>query len=253
MSSGAPTPAPIPVVEQPAMSYPARIANTFFAPSQAFAEIKKKSGWFVPWILIAIVSVLFVATVDYKIGFDKVAENQIKLNTKAMAQLEKLTPEQRERQLTLSTTITRYSSYASPVLALIWFMILAGILMATFNFGLGQSVRFPVSLGIVMWASVPGLIRSLLAILALFVGVDPDGFMIQNPVATNLSFLANPSTSKTLYVLLSSLDIFMFWTLILTAIGFVSVSKVKRGTAFGVVFGWYAVYMIGAVAISAMF
>jgi hypothetical protein len=32
--------------------------------------------------------------------------------------------------------------------------------------------------------------------------------------------------------------------MILTAIGISCISKVKRGTAFAVVFGWFAVYVI---------
>jgi hypothetical protein len=49
------------------------------------------------------------------------------------------------------------------------------------------------------------------------------------------------------------LDIFLMWTLILTAIGFTCLSKVKRGTALAIVFGWWAGFTPTAAALGAAF
>lgn len=209
-------------------------------------DLKRKSGWLVPFLLIAIVSVFFIWAVDTKIGFDKVTENQIKLNPKAMDRLDKLTPEQRQRQLNLSAKIAKYSSYASPVIALVVMLIIAGVYLGTFNFGMGAQLKFGTTLGVVMYAALPGVLKSLLAVVTLFAGIDPDGFMIQNPVATNLGALVDPTVHRTLFSLGTGLDVFTIWSLILTGIGFSCVSKVKRGAAMGVVFGWYIVYMLVA-------
>jgi hypothetical protein len=53
-----------------------------------------------------------------------------------------------------------------------------------------------------------------------------------------------------LRALLSPFDVFTIWTLILTAIGITCISKVKRGTAFAIVFGWFAVVVLGRIAIA---
>jgi hypothetical protein len=45
----------------------------------------------------------------------------------------------------------------------------------------------------------------------------------------------------------------MIWTLIITAIGFSIGTKVKRGTALAVVFGWYILFVLGSTAIGAAF
>jgi hypothetical protein len=63
----------------------------------------------------------------------------------------------------------------------------------------------------------------------------------------------NAADSPFLYSLASSLDIFLIWTLILTAIGFSTVSKVKRGTALAIVFGWWAVFTLAGAALGAAF
>jgi hypothetical protein len=53
-----------------------------------------------------------------------------------------------------------------------------------------------------------------------------------------------------LRALLTRLDVFT-WTLILTAIGIRCISKVKRGTALAIVFGWFAFIVLARVGLAA--
>jgi len=41
----------------------------------------------------------------------------------------------------------------------------------------------------------------------------------------------------------------VIWILVLNAVGFASVSKLKRGTTFAVVFGWYVVLTLGSALV----
>jgi len=54
-----------------------------------------------------------------------------------------------------------------------------------------------------------------------------------------------------LYALLSSVDILTFWSLALMAIGVTCISKVKRGTAFAVVFGWFGFWILIKIGLAA--
>jgi hypothetical protein len=56
-----------------------------------------------------------------------------------------------------------------------------------------------------------------------------------------------------LYSVASAVDIFVIWTLVLTAMGFMCVSKIKTGTAYAVVFGWWMVFTLAGAAIGAAF
>jgi hypothetical protein len=100
---------------------------------------------------------------------------------------------------------------------------------------------------------VPALLKSMLAILSLVAGVSSDGFTFQNPVATNPGYFVDRAAHPVLGSLLTSFDIFTIWTLALTAIGITCISKVKRGTAFAIVFGWFAVVVLIGVAFAAAF
>jgi hypothetical protein len=63
----------------------------------------------------------------------------------------------------------------------------------------------------------------------------------------------NMADSLVRYSLARGFDIFEVWTLILAAIGFSCVGKVKKGTAFGIVFGWYILLALVGLGFAAAF
>jgi hypothetical protein len=63
----------------------------------------------------------------------------------------------------------------------------------------------------------------------------------------------DPAAHSVLYSFLTSFDLFTIWTLVLTAIGLTYITKIKSGTAFAVVFGWFAVAILIGVGVAAIF
>jgi hypothetical protein len=51
----------------------------------------------------------------------------------------------------------------------------------------------------------------------------------------------NAADSPFWYFIASQMDVFLLWTLALTAIGFATTGKVKLGTSFAIVIGWWVV------------
>jgi len=245
--------APIPISPNPdasgtaPLSQAARVTSMFFAPSKTFNDLRRSASWWVPWLLISVVSLMFVYAMDRQVGFEQISRNEIARNPKAAEQFDKLSPEQRAKNLQISSSIARDISYGVPIIQLISFLVMAGVLLATFNFAAGAGVPFKTALAIVMYSSVPSLIGAVLGIVSLFAGVDPAGFQARNPVATNPAYFMDPAGNKFLYAMASTLDVFVIWTIVLVGIGFACNSKVKRGTAIAIVAGWYLAYkMIGA-------
>lgn len=247
MSASATPPAPT----GPEMSLGARVINTFIAPSQAFAAIPRSPAWWLPWVLLLLGSIAYVGGVQNKIGFDQVYQNNLRMSPKQAERLEQAPPDQKARAMQLGVTITRFVSYGFPVLRLIGWIILAAILMATFNFGMGAEIPFGTSLAVTAWGTLPEIFRSVLGAVLIFAGkVDPEGFNIQNPVGTNLGYYLDPASSKFLFTLGSGLDLFIIWSLIITGIGYASVSKVKKGTAIAVVVAWWVFFLLIGAAFS---
>jgi len=192
-----------------------------------------------------------VVVVDQKLGMVKVVENQLAMQPKQAAQLEKLSPEQRASQMQTIIRFNRVIAYAYPVVIVIVLAIIAAVLLGSFNFGFGAELTFSQCLAVCMYASLPGILKVLIAILAIAVG-GGEAFTFQNPVASNLSGLVDPS-SHFLYSIATSIDVFTIWTLVLTGIGISCLTKLKRGTCLGVVFGWWAILVLGGAALAAAF
>jgi len=228
-----------------------RLIDVFIAPSKTFSDLRRSANWFVPWLLLAIASVALVVVVDQKLGMVKVVENQLAMQPKQAAQLEKLSPEQRASQMQTIIRFNRVIAYAYPVVIVIVLAIIAAVLLGSFNFGFGAELTFSQCLAVCMYASLPGILKVLIAILAIAVG-GGEAFTFQNPVASNLSGLVDPS-SHFLYSIATSIDVFTIWTLVLTGIGISCLTKLKRGTCLGVVFGWWAILVLGGAALAAAF
>ncbi len=149
--------------------------------------------------------------------------------------------------------VTAIISYVFPIFTLLIWLIITTALFATFKFAAGADVSFKVSFAIVVYAALPLMLKTILALLSVVAGMSPDSFSFQNPVATNPGYFMNPSENVFLYSLATNIDIFLIWTLVLTAIGFTCVSKLKTGTSYAVVFGWWAFFALAGAALAGGF
>jgi len=248
-----------PPVEQPTgpgLSQMERVIDTFVAPSKTFADINRSANFILPWLIMLIFSVTYSATVGAKVGWDRVYQTQQRFAPAAQQQqLESLPPDQRAQRERIGLVFTKIISYGFQVLGLIFLAIVALILWATFSFGLGAEINFMKSWAIVVFASLPGIFKAILGIAVLVTGkMDPDLFMIQNPVGTNAGyFMPFDTTSRFIYSLATSVDIITIWVLVLTGIGFSVVAKVKRSTAMAVVFGWWGLVTLVGAGLGAAF
>lgn len=247
------TTAAAPLSGSASLSEPARIVNTFIAPAKTFEDVRRNSSWWVPWLLISISALLFVYTVQSKVGFDQVVRNEVAKSPRSQSQLERVPEEQRAERLRGITKFTEAVSYASPVTGLIAFAIIAGVLMASFNFGAGANIPFKTSLAVVTYSNLPTIIYSLLGVLSLVAGVSPEGFNIKNPVATNPAYFMDPSGNHFVYGMASTLDLFVLWSIVLMAIGYSAVSKVRRSTTLAVIIGWYLVWKLLGSGLATLF
>jgi hypothetical protein len=245
---------------EPALSEGQRLINVFIAPSKTFTDLKRKmswTNWFFPWLAAAIVTWIFVGVVAQKVGFRQVGENAMRMNPKMQERMqermEQASPEQRQQMAKGTAFVTAVQLCVRPGFILVFYLIAAAVLMGTFNFGMGSEISFGTSLAIVAYAQLPRILKLLLAAVSLFAGADPESFLFDNPVASNLSFAVDMSSHPVLYAAASSFDIFAIWSVVLLGIGFSSVSKVKRSTAIGVVFGWYALVSLIGVGVVAIF
>jgi Yip1 domain len=226
-----------------------RVVDTFIAPSKTFTDILRSAKWWLPFVLLVLVSLGTTVVVDKQVGFDRVAENQIRQNPKQEEQLATLTPEQRAARMRATTAGYRYSSYAAFVFILIFVAIGALLYWASFNFGLGAQTTYGQMFAVWMYASLPRLLTGILTILTLMFGSNADAYDLRNPVGTNPAYFM-PDAGPVLKTILSFFDVIGLWQLALLVIGTAIVAKVSKGKAAAVVVGWWLVGLVISVGIA---
>jgi hypothetical protein len=239
---------PIPPPEPAAaLSEPARIINTFIAPSKTFNDLKRSAAWWGPFILSTVVTLVFIFVMDRQIGFEQITRNAIAQSSRA-EQFEKLPADQKEKQIAISVTITKVFSYGSPFLAMIAYVVIAGVLLGVFKLGAGANITFKTSWAIAWYAMLPWVVHAVLACVSM-IGVDKEAFNPRNPVGTNPAYYMDPTGNKFLLGMASTLDVFAIWSIVLFGIGFACNSKIKRSNAIALVAVSYLVYkLIGSAA-----
>jgi hypothetical protein len=83
---------------------------------------------------------------------------------------------------------------------------------------------------------------------------NQEGFRMENPVGTNPAyFLDFATTSKFVYVFLSSFDVISLWCVALIGLGFAINAKKKISPATGItlVAAWFFLYKLGSAAVAA--
>jgi hypothetical protein len=229
-----------------------RVADVFVAPAATFRDILRSTSWWLPFLLMVVFSTGSTVAIDRQVGFDRVAENQVQASPKQTEQLAELTPEARATQMRQRAMGTKYFLFAMPVFLLLVFAIYAGILLGSFNFGLGAKLTYGQVFAVSWYASLPYLLISLLTIVNVCFGSNAESFDLQNPVGTNLAYYL-PDLAPWLKALLTQIDIIKLWTVALTVVGIKIVSKKSLGQAAAVVIGWWLLVVLVSVAAVAAF
>jgi hypothetical protein len=230
-----------------------RVLYTFTAPSKTFNDIKRNNSWWLPFVLTTIFTYALFAGITTKVTWSQVAEHNIKASPKQAEQLDKVPAEQRASQLKIIALSTEGIMAAMPILALLFTAVIAAVLLATINFGFGGKASFWQVYAVSWFAGLPGLIKVALGTIALFVGLAPESFNLNNYAGTNVGYYLPPETSKPLMALATALDPITIWTLVLYSIGLSIVAGTKRSTGYIAVFGWWVLIVLIGVGWAAAF
>jgi Yip1-like protein len=214
--------------EQPHMNEAARLAGVFFSPGKAFADIARRPRWWIPVILISILSTVYLTAFTQRVGWDSVIRPAIEQLPNAQT----MTAQQRETLITTYAGFYKYVGYLSVVGTLFYVFITAVILMFLFDTMMSASIGLKRMMAIVSYGILPLLIQTVLSMVVLFLK-DPDEFNLRNPLVFNVGAFLSPDSSAVLRVLGSSIDLFSLWIVVLLAIG---VSAAGRKISFGKAF-----------------
>jgi len=234
----------------PALSEIERVVDTFIAPRKTFMDLRRSASWWLPFLLAIIATTAFMLTVEKKVGWDAV----VNYTFNHASFMQRIPAEQKPAVIDKQIKSAHNRLYTGPIYTLVFAAIFAALLLATFNFALDAQVKYKTVLAVLFYGWLPKLVTSALAILVMFVGVEPEGFDMENPVATHLGAILGTNTdSRYLYHLLASVDLISIWCIFLIGLGMATIAnkKIKVGTAITVVALWFLVGDLLRVALAA--
>jgi len=142
---------------------------------------------------------------------------------------------------------------ATPLITVVLWFFVAGLLYWVSFLAVGDDLGYIGALQAVGWCSIPTVLKNLLGILIVFLK-DPSYTPVQNIVLSNPSaFLSMGDTRGWLYALLSFMDLFFIWKLVLYFSAFPALAKASRSHTAIVVFAWLIVGMTISVIAAAFF
>jgi hypothetical protein len=234
------------------MSFTTTVLGTFRSPSRALQEASEKKSIAWPLILCTAASIAFTAVLLPRWDLERSVADQLDLIPATQA----MSPHEREEAIASGAKVGKIGQAVSAALGpSVSALIIAFALWLALRVA-GSKPAFLPTLSVAAHALLPLALRQLLTIPALLsrgaVRLQDLGALLPSNLA---AFLVERGAQLTPKVgLLTALDLFSLWSVVLLAIGMASVAKVSKQRSGAVVavlwLSYVAVFHVAAPALA---
>ena len=243
--------------EPPRLNFFNRLIGVYFSPGEAFEDVGRSAGIALPLIFLGLFTIVATVVTFNRLPMDKMMTQ----NIDRMVEEGRISPEQAEQQREQMRQFAPYMKIVGPVSAVLYILIfplaLAGIAKLV-SMMMGVENKFLPLWSVTVYTILAvSLISSILFLILLYIKPVEDIDM-NNPMGSNLAALLSmvgaEGLPKFVTALLTYVDIFYIWKVILLGIGYAAVSrKLKVSTAITVCGIGAAIFALGAAAWSSIF
>jgi hypothetical protein len=233
-----------------------RLTGVFFEPGKTFADIAERPRWLVPLLLVIVAGVAFYFLYGQHVGWERFLRRQMETNARVEQRMERIPADRRDRAIAMQVKFMGIGYYFGTIVMVpLMYAFSAAIVLGIASGLMSAGVKFRQVFAIVCYAGLPGILKHALAIVVLFLK-NPDEFNLVNPLAFNPAAFMDPiNSSKFLYTLAMSLDLFTIWGILLIATGLKAAAGKRLtygGALFAVVFPW-AILVLAGASLAGMF
>jgi len=229
----------------PRKSFLQRLAGVLFAPAETFDDIARTPDVLAPMALLLLIAIGSTVVLVPRMDFESTIRTQMQQSGREMK------PADMDRAVKMGKAFGTMIAYCSPLLGIAFYVVLAGILLLAFRLFGGEG-NFTQALSVTLYAWIPLTLFSIILALVALSRDSIDPTTIATVVKSNPSFLVDFSEQRVLFALLSSLDVFVVWTLILLTFGFSAVSKLSKGMSAAIIFSLWIAATIVKVGFAAL-
>lgn len=235
---------PEPSIEAPAKPAWERIGGAIFSPDDTFRDIARKPDVLLVLVLTMILSTISGIILAPRFEFDSIRAQMAAKNPN-------LGPDDLDRMMRITGAMTKVFSYASPLLVLISFVVIAAVLLFAFRL-MGGEGTFKQAFSVVAYAWIPRVIYGVILTIIIAVKGSVDVNDIPTIVRSNPSFLVDMADHPVLFSFLSTFDLFNIWTAVLLIIGFAYISRFTKAKSATIIISIWMFITLVKVGFAAM-
>ncbi|HEV8582934.1 MAG TPA: YIP1 family protein [Thermoanaerobaculia bacterium] len=228
-----------------------RLIGALVAPGKTFRAIAERPTWAVALIVLLAAGTVVGVLANQRLDKDELRQTIKERIEKGQGQA---SAEQVERGVEMAEKVSSVTRWLIPVFAAAVYLLTNLFFWMAFRFFAGSGISYKTSFSVLLHAFLPQVISAVLTLPVLLsresIGMEEARSGI---LASSLAAFAPEDTGKVLRSLLSSLDFFSIWTLILLVIGYHLAARVSKGTAAAIVLVLWALYVGGKVGLATLF
>lgn len=234
----------------PHRSFVQRLTGVLFSPDETFADIVAKPNVLAPLMLMLVISIVSAVLLVPRMDFDTMIRDQLERSGKAAT----MSAGDLDRAARMGSSFAKLIGYTSPVLSIVIWVLMAGVLLITFRLFGGQG-NFAQAFAVTLYAWMPLLVKGILGVIIAMTKSTLNPEEMATLVASNPAVLVDLHTHQVLFSLLSSIDLFTIWSIVLLIIGFAHVARTSKARSAAVILIWWGVvvfFKVGFAALGAM-
>jgi hypothetical protein len=227
-----------------------RLVGALVSPVATFRSIAERPTWWPAMLVVCLIGLVPGIMANPKIDWEDVVRQQIE------ASGQDLTGAQLDQAVAMWEKIGPLFTYFGPLMLAVAILVFSLVFWGAFTLAGGQP-GFKRSLAVVSHAMMPLAVSALLAI-PVVASVDTIGgeqLRTGSLVQSSAAALASDDAGPILVALLSKLDVFTLWTVVLIAIGFRFAAGVPMRTAAltsGLLWAGYVAVNVGLAALGTL-
>lgn len=212
-----------------------RIAGALVSPVATFQSIRRRPTWVLALIVLTLVSV----------GSQLVIGSRMDMREMMTRQLQEQGQEVSEEQLETMAAFGKWAPACGSLVVPIMYLVVGLLLMVLVTL-LGGELSFHSAMSVTLHGLMPWLVATLLTVVVALGQSEIDPVALQQKggiLASNLAFLAPEGTSPVVLTLLSAVNLFSLWSLVLLVLGLTTVAGLSTGAAAVLVGGLWLLWV----------
>jgi hypothetical protein len=224
-----------------------RIWGVLVAPAKTFASIAARPTWALPFLLLLVLSLFSIFLLTPRIDMASMVQQGMEQSGRTVPQ------EQMEKSIEIMSKFKWAFAFFGLVFQAVGWVVVALVFWAALRLA-GGELDFKGSFAVTMHSAMPFAVSAL---LTLPVGlsqttIDYNSVKTGSLLMSNLGAFAPQDAHPGLLALLSAVDVFTLWMLVLLIIGYRIVAKVSRAKAMGVVASTWVVWVLCKVGFASL-